>query len=597
MAPSYPSDWDDDERMSFLFSAFRATRDVDSADWDSKMTFWIPLILQHAKSQGSVSVTLHQLQSHFIRKGSTPLGLAVVIQEMLRRGCLHQESDFVSGVSSGWISWGMRQVVIKPLQWTLGTILGGKMNPDEPFVIPDALKERAELLLRIFQSSPLSSTSLLLEDEVYTLCKDHFPDRSAFNLILLQLQRDKKICVLQRHGEKFVKFVRGGRTQVTPIGESDFGIYELHKSQKLLSERVQRASDESDRLKEEAISFKRAGNKQQAVRCMRRRKLSERRLSEVQNKLDTVQSILERISMAETDRMVISAYQMGVTALRTTLKDVSLEKTECLVDQIQEFCDLQDDVSQTLAGAVPGDIDVDADELERELNEILQENDTDLPDVPTGPLTSPQRLPAVHNSGAFDMGDMVINLPDVPRVPGAVPRVPGAVSPDRNSAFETSRMAVDVSGAPTNLYTSPRTSSTVPRVPVTFSPEKARVFDILQPLSSHFLSKCIGCTSFLKVAFLMMTKAEHVCVMSIHTAAYCHLKSRCGFSIALPCCDHVPSHCYAFVAGKYVNVRDFIKVLWTKRIGDEHARWHAEFATDSKDFNGWCRITLKGSRD
>ncbi|KAM5171840.1 charged multivesicular body protein 7-like [Mantella aurantiaca] len=163
------------------------------------------------------------------------------------------------------------------------------------------------------------------------------------------------------------------------------------------------------RLKNEAISCKRAGNKQQALRCMRRRKMSERRLLELQNKLETVQNILERIAMAETDRMVVSAYEVGVTALRTTLKDVSVEKTESLVDQIQEFCDLQDDISQSLSGAMPGDIDVDVDDLERELNEILQEKDIDLPEVPTGPLIagiiSPKRLPAVQNTGvsAFDM--------------------------------------------------------------------------------------------------------------------------------------------------------------------------------------------------
>ncbi|KAM5171841.1 charged multivesicular body protein 7-like [Mantella aurantiaca] len=157
------------------------------------------------------------------------------------------------------------------------------------------------------------------------------------------------------------------------------------------------------RLKNEAISCKRAGNKQQALRCMRRRKMSERRLLELQNKLETVQNILERIAMAETDRMVVSAYEVGVTALRTTLKDVSVEKTESLVDQIQEFCDLQDDISQSLSGAMPGDIDVDVDDLERELNEILQEKDIDLPEVPTGPLIagiiSPKRLPAVQNTG------------------------------------------------------------------------------------------------------------------------------------------------------------------------------------------------------
>lgn len=84
MTPAFPSDWDDDERMSFLFSAFKQSRDVDSADWDGKIAFWMPLIVKRAKDLRLLSVTLRQLQTDFTRKGSFPLGLGTVIQEMLR---------------------------------------------------------------------------------------------------------------------------------------------------------------------------------------------------------------------------------------------------------------------------------------------------------------------------------------------------------------------------------------------------------------------------------------------------------------------------------------------------------------------------------
>ncbi|XP_063787839.1 charged multivesicular body protein 7 [Pseudophryne corroboree] len=418
MAPPYPLDWEDDDRMSFLFSAFKQTRDVDSADWDSKMAFWIPLIVEHAKDRRLLTVTLRQLQTDFTRKGCTALGLGTVMEEMLRRGILQIESDYVSGIASGWISWGMRQLVIKPLRWTVGTVLRLQINPDEAFLVPDVIKEQAALVLQKYQSSPLSSVSLLSEDDVYGLCKELIASPSALKLVLLQLQREKKICVLQREGERLVKFIQGGTAHVTPIGDTDLGVYELRKSEKLLSEKVQSVCEESDRLTEEAKKFNRAGNKQQALRCLRRRKLSERRMTELQNKLDTVQNTLERISMAETDRKVVSAYQMGVSALRSALKDVSLEKTESLVEQIQEFCDLQDDVSQTLAGAGSGDLDVDTDELERELNEILQEEEADLPEVPTGPLiTSPFRSPIGQRGEDLNISAMVSDLPHVPEGP------------------------------------------------------------------------------------------------------------------------------------------------------------------------------------
>ncbi|XP_053573958.1 charged multivesicular body protein 7 [Bombina bombina] len=397
---TWPSECDDDDRMSFLFSAFKENRDVNSSDWDSKMTFWIPLILKHAKTNGLISVTLRQLQADFTRKGRVPLGLGTVIQEMIRQGALHKESDFVAGITNGWLTWSMRQLVIKPLQWTVGAVLGHQISPDEVLVVPEVIKERASLALQKYKSSHLHSLPLLSEEELRSHFTELCPDNSALNLVLLQLQREKKICMLERAGKKLIKFVQSGAAHVTPVSESDLGIYDLKQSETLLSERLQSTWEESDRLKEEARSYSQAGNKQQALRCLRRRKLAERRISDLQSKLDNVQSILERISAAETDRKVISAYQTGVSALRLALIDVNLEKAESLVDQIQEFCDLQDDLNQTLSGATFNEANLDSEELEKELDEILQREEVlsnkemhiDLPDVPTGPMiTTPQQ--------------------------------------------------------------------------------------------------------------------------------------------------------------------------------------------------------------
>ncbi|KAM8972431.1 charged multivesicular body protein 7 [Pelodytes ibericus] len=397
----YPPDWADDERMSFLFSAFKKSRDVDSSDWDSKMTFWVPLIQNYARSRGLLSVSLRQLQAEFTRKGSIPLGLPLVIQEMMRQGTLQRESDFLAGVTNGWLSWGVRKLVITPLQWTARAVVGLQTSPDEALVVPEVIKERAELLLKTYQSSSLNSLPVLSEDDVRSLAAEICPEPSALNLVLLQLQADKKICMLEKGGEKLVKIAQAGLSQVTPVSESDVGIYELRKSDKLLSERLQSACTESDRLKDEALSCKRAGNQQQALRCMRRRKLTERRVTELQNKLDTVQNILERISTAQTDRKVVSAYEAGISGLRLAMKDVSLEKAESLVDQIQEFCDLQDDVSQTLSGATISDIDVDADDLERELDDILKKDEVlvDLPDVPINPISPILPQPVLDQTG------------------------------------------------------------------------------------------------------------------------------------------------------------------------------------------------------
>ena len=83
-AMALPQEWEDDERMNFLFSEFKENRDVNTTDWDSKMDFWTSLVIQSCRSRGTVCVNLQELNKSFRRKGTVPLGLPVVIQSMAR---------------------------------------------------------------------------------------------------------------------------------------------------------------------------------------------------------------------------------------------------------------------------------------------------------------------------------------------------------------------------------------------------------------------------------------------------------------------------------------------------------------------------------
>lgn len=84
MSADLPPDWEDDERMAFLFSAFKESREVNITEWDSKMLFWMPLVVSACRQRGAVCVSLQDLNDMFQRKGSVPMGLGTVIQGMAR---------------------------------------------------------------------------------------------------------------------------------------------------------------------------------------------------------------------------------------------------------------------------------------------------------------------------------------------------------------------------------------------------------------------------------------------------------------------------------------------------------------------------------
>ncbi|XP_040827180.1 charged multivesicular body protein 7 isoform X2 [Ochotona curzoniae] len=333
-----PPEWEEDEeRMSFLFSAFKRSREVNSTDWDSKMGFWAPLVLSHSRRQGVVRLRLRDLQEAFQRKGSVPLGLATVLQDLLRRGELQRESDFMASVDSSWISWGVGVFLLKPLKWTLSNMLGdNKVPAEEVLVAVELLKEKAEEVYRLYQNSPLSSHPVVALAELSTLCANSCPDERTFYLVLLQLQKEKRVTVLEQNGEKIVKFARGPHAKVSPVNDVDVGVYQLMQSEQLLSRKVESLSQEAERCKEEARRACRAGKKQLALRSLKARQRTEKRIEALHAKLDTVQGILDRIYASQTDQMVFHAYQAGVGALKLSMKDVTVEKAESLVDQIQE---------------------------------------------------------------------------------------------------------------------------------------------------------------------------------------------------------------------------------------------------------------------
>lgn len=327
---------------------------------------------------------------------------------------MQKESDFAANVDSGWLSWGVGLLLVRPLKWTLSTLLGsGRVPLEESFVVIELVKDKAAALLAAYRSSPLGERSLVSFQELRALSSHICPDESTLCMALLQLQREKQVTVSLHEGEKLVKFSQAGQGRVSPVSEVDLGIYQLQRSEKLLEERVEALGQEVEKCKQQAKTLLKEGKKSQALRCLRGGKRVEKKADRLFAQLETVKGILERIANSQTDRLVMQAYQAGVAALRISLKGVTVERAENLVDQIQELCDAQDEVNQTLANGTL-DSGGDSDELEEELKSLLEKTIPDsndvLPEVPMHPVFPVkktglsaddflQSLPAVPNAG------------------------------------------------------------------------------------------------------------------------------------------------------------------------------------------------------
>lgn len=82
----------------------------------------------------------------------------------------------------------------------LGGPRGLRSGPCEH--VSPSLQEKAEEVYRLYQNSPLSSHPVVALSELSTLCAGSCPDERTFYLVLLQLQKEKRVTVLEQNGEK-----------------------------------------------------------------------------------------------------------------------------------------------------------------------------------------------------------------------------------------------------------------------------------------------------------------------------------------------------------------------------------------------------------
>lgn len=82
----------------------------------------------------------------------------------------------------------------------LGGPRGLRSGPREH--VSPSLQEKAEEVYRLYQNSPLSSHPVVALSELSTLCAGSCPDERTFYLVLLQLQKEKRVTVLEQNGEK-----------------------------------------------------------------------------------------------------------------------------------------------------------------------------------------------------------------------------------------------------------------------------------------------------------------------------------------------------------------------------------------------------------
>lgn len=140
-------------------------------------------------------------------------------------------------------------------------------------------------------------------------------------------------------------------------------------------------------------------NKRVALQALKRKKRYEKQLQQIDGTLATIEMQREALEGANTNTAVLQTMKLAADALKSAHQHMDVDQVHDMMDDIAEQQDVAKEISEAISNPVAFGNDIDDEELEKELEELEQEEldrellgtgptADDLPAVPAAPLPS-----------------------------------------------------------------------------------------------------------------------------------------------------------------------------------------------------------------
>lgn len=196
----------------------------------------------------------------------------------------------------------------------------------------------------------------------------------------------------------FLTKMFAGKKGEKPSSTGD-AIQKLRETEEMLIKK----QDFLEKKIEQEISIARKNgtkNKRAAIQALKRKKRYEKQLQQIDGTLSTIEMQREALEGANTNTAVLQTMKNAADALKAAHQHMDVDQVHDMMDDIAEQQDVAKEISEAISNPVAFGQDVDEDELERELEELEQEeldkellgvgpSVDDLPSVPTTDIARP----------------------------------------------------------------------------------------------------------------------------------------------------------------------------------------------------------------
>ncbi|XP_011497111.1 PREDICTED: charged multivesicular body protein 4b [Ceratosolen solmsi marchali] len=197
----------------------------------------------------------------------------------------------------------------------------------------------------------------------------------------------------------FFTKVFGGKKD-SSIPTTAEAIQKLRETEEML---IKKQDFLESKIEQEILTARKNGtkNKRAAIQALKRKKRYEKQLQQIDGTLSTIEMQREALESANTNTAVLTTMKNAADALKAAHQHMDVDQVHDMMDDIAEQQDVAKEISDAISNPVAFGQDIDEDELEKELEELEQEElDKELlgiqntDELPTVPVTTFPNVPA-----------------------------------------------------------------------------------------------------------------------------------------------------------------------------------------------------------
>lgn len=290
-----PADWEDDERMAFLFRDFRP-REANPLGYDEKMLFWKKLVTSFTRQRREAIFSVQSLAEGFTRKNSQPVCLGRVVEALQREGVVALRKP------QGWASW-MSSWLFTPTS----------NLEDEVFINVKAVDEARQDVQMAIKAKGFTETRVPRRD-VWSACREACD--GSQELFYLVLEKMSEVSL----EDNYVRFASSSEL-IKPLTEHEKALIKVRETEPKIQDKIDQLLAKEEMLRNNAIRLKKEGLAQKAIGELRRSKGVQRQLDKLYRILDNLHQMENDLENQRDLPAILESYKMATSALKSVTNE------------------------------------------------------------------------------------------------------------------------------------------------------------------------------------------------------------------------------------------------------------------------------------